>query len=182
MRPAQTAITIAPASKCVSLAIGFLTILTGAMNMRGLSRRILDYAATLPEATPLCPANLVHVGNLAAVDQALARLARSDRSGPHSLNNSVANLRCSPSVVEGAAAASRPKTFVQRASAPHGDLLPEASRWSGRRPHSDISLIARSCRGSSPHRTGHVVLPPPKMCHRPRCSCDRRGSPAFGRL
>ena len=46
--------------------------------MRGLPRRILDYAATLPEATPLCPADLVHLGNLAAVDQALARLARSD--------------------------------------------------------------------------------------------------------
>ena len=45
--------------------------------MRGLPRRILDYAATLPEATPLCPAGLLHLGNRAAVDQALSRLARS---------------------------------------------------------------------------------------------------------
>ena len=45
--------------------------------MRGLSRRIMEHAATLPEATPLCPAALLHLGNRAAVDQALSRLARS---------------------------------------------------------------------------------------------------------
>ena len=38
---------------------------------------ILDYAETLPKATPLCPAGLLHLGNRAAVDQALSRLARS---------------------------------------------------------------------------------------------------------
>ena len=45
--------------------------------MRGLSRRIMELAATAPEATPLCPAALLHLGNRAAVDQALSRLARS---------------------------------------------------------------------------------------------------------
>ena len=45
--------------------------------MRGLSRRITEHAATLPEATPLFPAALLHLGNRAAVDQALSRLARS---------------------------------------------------------------------------------------------------------
>ncbi len=45
--------------------------------MRGLSRRIMEHAATLPEATPLCLAALLHLGNRAAVDQALSRLARS---------------------------------------------------------------------------------------------------------
>ena len=45
--------------------------------MRGLSRRIMEHAGTLPEATPLCPAALLHLGNRAAVDQALSRLARS---------------------------------------------------------------------------------------------------------
>ena len=45
--------------------------------MRGLSQRIMEHAATLPEATPLCPAALLHLGNRAAVDQALSRLARS---------------------------------------------------------------------------------------------------------
>ena len=45
--------------------------------MRGLPHRIMQYAASLPEATPLCPAALLHLGNRAAVDQALSGLARS---------------------------------------------------------------------------------------------------------
>ena len=45
--------------------------------MRGLPRRIMEHAEALPEATPLCPAALLHLGNRAAVDQALSRLARS---------------------------------------------------------------------------------------------------------
>ncbi len=45
--------------------------------MYGLPHRIMEYAASLPEATPLCPAALLHLGNRAAVDQALSRLARS---------------------------------------------------------------------------------------------------------
>ena len=36
--------------------------------MRGLSRRIMEHATALPEATPLCPAALLHLGNRAAVD------------------------------------------------------------------------------------------------------------------
>jgi len=38
----------------------------------------MEHAVALPEATPLCPAALLHLGNRAAVDQALSRLARSD--------------------------------------------------------------------------------------------------------
>ena len=45
--------------------------------MRGLSRRIMEHAESHPEATPLCPAALLHLGNRAAVDQALSRLARA---------------------------------------------------------------------------------------------------------
>ena len=47
--------------------------------MRGLQKRIMEHAEALPEATPLCPAALLHLGNRAAVDQALSRLARSGR-------------------------------------------------------------------------------------------------------
>ena len=47
--------------------------------MRSLPKQILEYAAGLPEATPLCPAALLHFGNRAAVDQALSRLARSGK-------------------------------------------------------------------------------------------------------
>ena len=38
--------------------------------MRGLSLRIMEQTAARPEATPLCPAALLHLGNRAAVDQA----------------------------------------------------------------------------------------------------------------
>ena len=47
--------------------------------MRSLPRRIEEHAAKLPEATPICPGALLHLGNRAAVDQALSRLARRGR-------------------------------------------------------------------------------------------------------
>ena len=47
--------------------------------MSSLSSRILEHASALPEATPLCPGALLHLGSRAAVDQALSRLARSGR-------------------------------------------------------------------------------------------------------
>ena len=47
--------------------------------MRGLPKRIMEYAETLPEATPLCPGALFHLGNRAAVNQALSRLGRSGK-------------------------------------------------------------------------------------------------------
>ena len=45
--------------------------------MRGLPKRIMEYAEGLPEATLLCPAGLLHLGKRAAVDQSLSRFARS---------------------------------------------------------------------------------------------------------
>ncbi len=47
--------------------------------MRGLPKHIMEYAQALPEATPLCPGALLHLGHRAAVDQALSRLARSGK-------------------------------------------------------------------------------------------------------
>ena len=47
--------------------------------MRDLPKRIMEHAAVLPEAAPLCPAALLHLGSRSAVDQALSRLARSGR-------------------------------------------------------------------------------------------------------
>ena len=37
----------------------------------------MEHASALPEATPICPAALLHLGKRAAVDQALTRLARA---------------------------------------------------------------------------------------------------------
>ena len=36
--------------------------------MRSLPQRIMEYAESLPEATPLCPGALLHLGNRAAID------------------------------------------------------------------------------------------------------------------
>lgn len=51
----------------------------GIVAMRGLPKRIMEYAEGRPEATPLCSGALLHLGKRAAVDQALSRLARSGR-------------------------------------------------------------------------------------------------------
>jgi hypothetical protein len=47
--------------------------------MPSLSSRILEHASTLPEAAPICPGALLHLGSRAAVDQALSRLVRSEQ-------------------------------------------------------------------------------------------------------
>lgn len=44
--------------------------------MPSLPRQIAEYAATLPEGALICPGSLLHLGNRAAIDQALSRLAR----------------------------------------------------------------------------------------------------------
>lgn len=41
-----------------------------------LAERVLKYAAEVPEGTPLAAKELLHLGNRAAVDQVLARLAK----------------------------------------------------------------------------------------------------------
>ncbi len=47
--------------------------------MSSLPKRIMAHAERLPEATPLCPGALLHLGKRAAIDQALSRLARSGK-------------------------------------------------------------------------------------------------------
>ena len=47
--------------------------------MPSLSSRILEHASALPEAAPLCPGALLHLGSRAAVDQALSRLVRGEK-------------------------------------------------------------------------------------------------------
>ena len=47
--------------------------------MPSLPRLIMEHASESPEGFLLCPNTLLHLGNRAAVDQALSRLARSGR-------------------------------------------------------------------------------------------------------
>ena len=45
--------------------------------MESLSKQIMQHSRSLAEAAPICAGALLHLGNRAAVDQALSRLARS---------------------------------------------------------------------------------------------------------
>jgi len=47
--------------------------------MQSLSQQILSHAASQPEGTPLLASELLHLGNRAAVDQALSRLSKAGR-------------------------------------------------------------------------------------------------------
>lgn len=47
--------------------------------MASVSKRIVEQTSSFPEAKPICAGALLHLGNRAAVDQALSRLARSGR-------------------------------------------------------------------------------------------------------
>ena len=47
--------------------------------MKSLPERIMEHAEAMPEATPICPAALLDLGQRAPVGQALSRLARSGR-------------------------------------------------------------------------------------------------------
>ena len=71
--------------------------------MWGLPKRIMEHAEALPESTPLCPGALLHLGNRAAVDQALSRLARSGKlmricQGVYMRPVETRFGRCAPSV------------------------------------------------------------------------------------
>ena len=45
--------------------------------MKSLPERIMEHAEATPEATPICPAALLHIGPRAEVGQVLTFLARS---------------------------------------------------------------------------------------------------------
>ena len=47
--------------------------------MKSLPEQIIEHAEAMPEATSICPAALLHLGQRAAVGQALSRLASSGR-------------------------------------------------------------------------------------------------------
>lgn len=50
--------------------------------MKNLPELIVEHAEAAPEATPICPTALLHLGMRAMVGEALFRLARSGRLMP----------------------------------------------------------------------------------------------------
>ena len=74
--------------------------------MPSLSKQIVEHASSLPEGTPVCAGALLHLGSRAAVDQALSRLARSERlmricQGIYMQPVETRFGRCAPSVDKG---------------------------------------------------------------------------------
>jgi hypothetical protein len=47
--------------------------------MQRMTEQIMEYGARLPEGAPIAAKGLLHLGNRAAVDQALSRLAERGR-------------------------------------------------------------------------------------------------------
>ena len=71
--------------------------------MKSLANRIMEYAEASPEATPICPSALLHLGKRGAVNQALSRLARSGQllriyQGVYMRPIETRFGRCAPSV------------------------------------------------------------------------------------
>jgi hypothetical protein len=71
--------------------------------MKSVAERIMEYAETSPEASPICPGTLLHLGKRGAVNQALSRLARSGRllricQGVYMRPIETRFGRCAPSV------------------------------------------------------------------------------------
>lgn len=77
--------------------------LTKSGAMKSLAKRIMEYAEASPEATPICPNALLHLGKRGAVNQALSRLARSGQllricQGVYMRPVETRFGRCAPSV------------------------------------------------------------------------------------
>ena len=71
--------------------------------MKNVAERIMEYAETSPEASPICPSAMLHLGKRGAVNQALSRLARSGQllrifQGVYMRPIETRFGRCAPSV------------------------------------------------------------------------------------
>ena len=101
--------------------------------MKSLPEQIMEHAEAMPEATPICPAALLHLGQRAAVGQALSRLARSGRlmrirQGVYMRPIESRFGRCAPGIEKSPQALSElwGETIVREPANPNG------------RPNSDV--------------------------------------------
>ncbi len=65
------------AAESVNVNGRFLTSDSSGTAVESLSKRVMEHVRSVPEASPICAGALLHLGNRAAVDQALSRLARA---------------------------------------------------------------------------------------------------------
>ena len=132
--------------------------------MSSLPERIIEHAEALPEATPICPGALLHLGKRTAVDQALSRLARSGRlmriyQGVYMLPIETRFGRCAPSVGKALAALAAlwGETIV-----PSGGSAANCLRLTTQNPIRSVYLT------SGPNRWLHFGSHPVELRHAPR--------------
>ena len=132
--------------------------------MSSLSSRILEHASALPEATPLCPGALLHLGSRAAVDQALSRLARSGQlmricQGVYMLPVETRFGPCAPSVEKAIASLS---SLWGEAIVPCGGAAANALGLTTQNPVRSVYLT------SGPSRRLHFGALAVQLRHAPR--------------
>lgn len=132
--------------------------------MKSLPERIMEHAEATPEATPICPAALLHLGKRGAVNQALSRLARSGRlmricQGVYMRPIQTRFGRCAPSVHKSLQALSElwGETIV-----PNGGA---AANWLGLTTHNPIRSVYLT---SGRNRRLHFGKHPVDLRHAPR--------------
>ena len=132
--------------------------------MKNLPELIMEHAEAAPEATPICPAALLHLGKRAAVGEALSRMARSGRlmricQGVYMRPIETRFGRCAPSVEKSLEALSKlwGETIV-----PNGG---GAANWLGLTTQNPVrSVYLTSGRNRRLHFGKHAV----DLRHAPR--------------
>ena len=132
--------------------------------MNSLPSRIMEHAEALPEATPLCPGSLLHLGSRAAVDQALSRLARAGKllricQGVYMRPIETRFGQCAPSIHKALAALSAlwGETIV-----PTGGSAANCLGLTTQNPVRSVYLT------SGPSRRLHFGAHPVELRHAPR--------------
>lgn len=132
--------------------------------MPSLPSRIMEHAEALPEATPLCPGSLFHLGSRVAVDQALSRLARAGKllricQGVYMRPIETRFGQCAPSIHKALAALSAlwGETIV-----PTGGSAANCLGLTTQNPVRSVYLT------SGPSRRLHFGAHPVELRHAPR--------------
>lgn len=142
--------------------------------MPGLPRHILEHAASLPEGAPIGANGLLQLGNRAAIDQALSRLARQGR-----LLRICRGVYMRPIETRFGMRAPAAETVVERLSALWGEtIVPSggaAANVLGLTTQVPVRLVYLT---SGPHRVLRLSALIIRLRHAPRWQLVAPGRPA----
>ncbi|MCY3598516.1 MAG: DUF6088 family protein [Gammaproteobacteria bacterium] len=132
--------------------------------MNSLPQRIMEYAEAKPEATPIQAADLLHLGDRAAVTRALSHLARSDRM----LRICRGVYMCPIQTRFGLRAPSLAKALAALAALWGETIVPnggDAANWLGLTTQNAVRSVYLT---SGPNRRLHFGKHPVELRHAPR--------------